>query len=151
MSEILNNDQMMDFSEDLEPIQFRIKPDIFTAVPAIPPKVALSFSNVGNQLQAGDGSEEEQMALLENVIRSILVPESAERFIARLSDTANPISFRQITRVIRWLMEEKYGQRPTMSSSDISTGSSSQADGMNSTVGAPALESIPAPSNSVGS
>jgi hypothetical protein len=130
---VLADGELMDFSSPRRSIRFRVDEDVFEAVADIPAELALEYADKAERLAVDDKNFENQREIIHSLFRMILLPESADRFIARLSDRRNPIGQGKITRITQWLFEE-YGLRPTESDSASSTGSESLAAGTSSTV-----------------
>lgn len=127
------NDDVMDFSSPRRSLKFRVDDDVFEAAPDIAAELALDYADQVEQMGGDDATNEQQKQIIHSLFRMILFPESAERFIARLSDQQRPIGQKKIADITRWLFEE-YGLRPTGSDSASSTGSVSQVAGTSSTV-----------------
>lgn len=127
------DDEVMDFSSARRSIKFRVDDDVFDAVADIAAELALDYADKIEQLERQDASIDQQKQALHELFRLILLPESAERFIARLSDQHHPIGQQKIVKITQWLFEE-YGLRPTGSDSASSTGSESQDAGTSLTV-----------------
>ena len=124
---------MHDFTIEKPRIQFKLDEDIFTGVRDIPAVKAMEFSGHADAMKRDDVPMSERIAGFMDVLRLLLEPESAERFIARLNDPANPIGVQTMLKVVPWLFEQ-YAQRPTTPDSDSSTGSGNQESGTSSTV-----------------
>lgn len=122
-----------DFSAEKPRVQFKLDGDIFTGVRDIPAIKALEFSGHSDKLKREDVPMEERIALFMDILRLLLEPESAERFISRLSDTGNPIGLPTMLKIVPWLFEQ-YSLRPTEPDSDSSTGSGNPESGTSSTV-----------------
>lgn len=127
------DDEVMDFSSPRRSLKFKVDDDIFEAVPDIAAELALDYADRTEQLESGEATAQQQKDIIHELLRLVLLPESAERFIARLSDPFHPIGQAKIVRITQWLFEE-YGLRPTESDSASSTGSESQDAGTSSTV-----------------
>ena len=134
------DDQIPDFSRPARRVRFRIDTDVFEGPRELPADHALAFIAKAERWQAVD--PEDARAMLPELFAEVLLPESLERFRARLVDQANPISLGQLPRVVAWLFEV-YGDRPTVPSSDSSTGSGSPDDGTSSTAAPPPEASTP--------
>lgn len=135
MTEILDftpQREIQDFTTEKPRVQFKLDGDIFTGVREIPAVKAMEFSGHADKLQREDVSMEERIVLFMDILHLLLEPESAERFIARLADPANPIGVQTMLKVVPWLFEQ-YALRPTTPDSDSSTGSGNQESGTNST------------------
>lgn len=133
MTTVAADDEMMDFSSSRRSIPFKVDDDVFEAVADIAAELALDYADYVEKLETRDTSAQEQKEVLHALLRLILLPESAERFIARLSDPHCPIGQGKIVKITRWLFEE-YGLRPTESDSASSTGSENRDAGTSSTV-----------------
>lgn len=135
------DDDILDLSppEPRKPVRFRVGPaddDLFTAAPALPTMVAFDFARLSSDSQGdGLGNIEAILGLFER----ILVPESRQRFQARLADTERPIDPGDLTRIIKGLLG-KYGMRPTEPSGPSSNGPPGSLDGGMSSPGTPSAE-----------
>jgi hypothetical protein len=128
------DDEVADFSRPVRRIRFRMEGDIFEAASALPVLTILDFAEAADQI--GDQAEiSEARALFQRMFQMVLVPESAERFIARLEDAGNPIDLDQVMKAVDYVME-KYGMRPPQPSGSSSDGSATQPSGPNSTANA---------------
>lgn len=130
------DDEVMDFSSRRRSIKFRVDEDIFEAAPDIAAELALMYSEQVERLDDKTATADDQRNAIHALFRMVLFPESAEKFIARLSDQRNPIGHQKITRITQWLFEE-YGLRPTESDAASSTGSESQDAGTSLTATTP--------------
>jgi hypothetical protein len=72
-----------------------------------------------------------------------MLPEALQKFERRLHDKDNPIPLRLVIDVMRWLLGEAYGLRPTLPPSSSQDESSEETAGGTSTDGAPPAELIP--------
>lgn len=133
MTTVPADDEVMDFSSPRRLIKFRVDDDVFEAVADIAAELALDYADKVDELENRETSSEQQKLVLHELFRLVLLPESADRFISRLSDQRNPIGQSKIVRITKWLFEE-YGLRPTEPDSASSTGSESQDAGTSSTV-----------------
>jgi len=122
-----------DFTIEKPLVQFKLDGDLFVGVRDIPAIKAMEFSGHADKLGKDDVPIEERIAGFMDIIRLLLVPESAELFIARLSDPHNPIGVPTMLKVVPWLFEQ-YSLRPTTPDSDSSTGSGNPESGTSSTV-----------------
>lgn len=125
--------EMMDFSVRTTALQFKIDGDVFTGVRDLAADTAFEFSAYATALSADSTNPENRKNIMKSMIRALLVPESAERFIARLSDTSNPIGLATCMDVVHFLFE-RYGLRPTQPDSDSSSGPDNPESGTSSTV-----------------
>jgi hypothetical protein len=125
--------EVHDFSIEKPRVQFKLDGDVFTGVRDIPAVKAMEFSGHSDKLGRDDVPMEERIAGFLDILRLLLVPESAELFISRLSSPSNPIGVQTMLKVVPWLFEQ-YSLRPTTPDSDSSTGSGNPESGTNSTV-----------------
>lgn len=131
-----------DFSHRVN-VQFKIDDDVFEGIPDLPALDLVQFIGELSRISETDNMRE-QTVLFEKLFRLMLVPESADRFVARMGDREKPISLQQIQDIMPWMLGE-YGLRPTEPSSDSTSGSEIPDDGKNSmeTVQPAALTSVP--------
>jgi hypothetical protein len=127
------DDEVMDFSSPRKSLKFRVDGDLFEAAPDIPAELAIRFADQAAKLDEDDATSDDQVAVMHSLFEMVLFPESAERFIARLSDTTRPIGNGKVGRITRWLFEE-YGMRPTDTDSSSSSGSVNPDAGTSLTV-----------------
>lgn len=132
--------QVHDFTVDKPRVQFKLDADIFTGVREIPAVKAMEFSGHADKLNSDDLSMDERIAGFMDILRLLLVPDSAELFISRLNDPINPIGVQTMLKVVPWLFEQ-YSMRPTTPDSDSSTGSGNPESGTSSTVSTSGAES----------
>lgn len=123
------------FSRNRPPVRFEIDGDVFTAPVGLPAGTLAEFG-VRYASAANNTGIKEQFDALSSVLELVLLRESYERFTARLTDPENPIDLEQLNQVIVWLLEQ-YGLRPTVPSSDSSSGSPGPASGTSLTGTAP--------------
>jgi hypothetical protein len=134
------SDDVYDFTVAKPRVQFKLDDDIFVGVRDIPAIKAMEFSGHSDKMQREDVTMEERIALFMDILRLLLEPESADRFIARLSDSTNPIGTSTMLKIVPWLFE-KYAARPTTPDSDSSAGSGNPESGTSSTVSTSGVES----------
>lgn len=115
------DEEIFDFSTGAKRIKFKIDADVFEAISDLPALAAMEFGQHANTIDTSSDLAEQSQALV-TMFRLVLVKESADLFIERLSDVNNPIGARQMNSIIMWLME-KYGFRPTVPSEASSDGS----------------------------
>ena len=133
-----------DFSRKRKRLDFTIEGDTFDAAPALPGDVFAEFVTFFNDTATTE-TYQQQHDLLKRALELALLPESWQRFSARLKDKTNPIDDDQMSDVILWLLEE-YGMRPTQPSPDSSDGPASPESGTNSTESTQPEESTSPPS-----
>lgn len=136
-----------DFTGDTDPIQFKIRDEVFTAFDDIPLKHMGRLSELGEDLTEGDG---DMAGKLLAVFGALLKPESFTRFEAAVNgDSDTVIGIGHIRQIIPWLLEQ-YGLRPTKASPG--SGDTLSESGASLTDGAQLEESIlPTSLQSVGS
>lgn len=153
MTEVTMSEEMMDFTLPRKTIKFKIDDDVFEAPPDVAAELMLRFADEASALDADVTGRQptpgEQLAVMHNLMRMILLPDSAERFIARLSDASRPIGVETFERVTDYLLES-YGLRPTESDSPSSSGSDSPGTGTNSKESANGVVSTSVPSPTTG-
>lgn len=120
-----------DFTRKRKRLTFTIDDDTFEAASVLPADVFAQFVTLYNDRVQVD-TMVEQIGMLKQALELALLPESWQRFAARLADKTNPIDDDQLSDVIMWLLEE-YGLRPTQPSPPSSDGSASPASGTPST------------------
>lgn len=128
-----------DFSRPRTRVAFTIDGDTFEAPPAIPAEVFMEYAERYSRLQARDDEERdlhEMLAAMKDVLAIVLYPQSYELFAHRMRDPNRPIDLAQVQDVIVWLMEQ-YGMRPTVPSSESSTGPADPEPGTNWTGSTP--------------
>lgn len=133
-----------DFTKKRKRLTFTIDGDTFEAASALPGDVFAEFVTLYNGT-ADTETFQQQHDLLKQALELALLPESWERFAARLQDKERPIDDDQMSDVILWLMEE-YGMRPTQPSQPSSDGSANPESGTSSTESTPPEESTSEPS-----
>jgi hypothetical protein len=133
-----------DFSRKRKRLDFTIDSDTFEAASVLPADVFAQFVTLYNDRVNVD-TIAEQLGLLKQALELALLPESWQRFSARLADKAHPIDDDQMSDVMLWLLEE-YGMRPTQPSPSSSDGPASPESGTPSTESTPPEESTSAAS-----
>lgn len=94
-----------------EPLRFTIDGDTFECAPVLPAAGTRLLLALAETVEGSAGSA--QIAMIGDFLDTVMLPESAERFAARMKDPARPIDDDQIGDVLKWLVE-RYGQRPTV-------------------------------------
>lgn len=102
--------EIRDFSRPREPLRFRIDDDVFEARGMVAAERIMEMSSLGDRVDAAEDTE--KLNVMVQIFRLALMPESFERFNARLRDDDDPIGLAQVTELIQWLMET-YAGRPT--------------------------------------
>lgn len=91
-----------------EPITFRLNDEDFTCRPEIPGKTVLNL--------VARSSDENNPGAAANVVtdffKTVLVPESRERFDALTEDPDRIVTMETLSSIIEWLVEQ-YTDRPT--------------------------------------
>jgi hypothetical protein len=138
-----------DFTRKRTRLDFTIDGDTFVPAAALPGDIYAQFVSLYNKTITTD-SYQEQHDLLKSALQLALLPESWDRFAARLKDKTNPIEDDQMADAILYLLEA-YGLRPTKPSQPSSDGPPSPASGTSSTDAQPQPVSIPATFQPTGS
>lgn len=141
--------EMRDFSKKRKDITFRVDDDVFQAARGVPAEVLLDFATEF----AGTGTAatvDQQLKAFRSMLDVVLLPESLERFSARMRDRANPIEIDQVEDIVTWLMEQ-YGLRPTEVPSSSPGGPSAPGPGTSLTGSTAGEVSISAASPSIAS
>lgn len=136
--------EMRDFSKARKDISFRVDDDVFHAAKAIPADILMDFASEFSGMSE-QATVDQQLKAFRTMLEVVLLPESLERFNARLRDPQNPIEMDQVDDIITYLMEE-YGLRPTGPSSSSADGLQLPASGTTSTGSTPGEVSISAAS-----
>lgn len=123
------------------PVPFTIDDEEFHVLGAIPAEEVAALLDMQAGLAAEGTGITEQYDGIKRLFESTMIPESWERFVARLGDRSRPIDFNLLTEISSWLSGEVWAARPT-SPPPSSTGSP-EATGPTSTDGQPAEESTP--------
>jgi hypothetical protein len=131
-----------DFSRKRKRLDFAIDGETFEAAPGLPGDIYAEFVTL--YTRTGDvETYQQQHDLMKSALELALLPESYNRFVARLKDKAEPIDDDQMADVVLWLLEE-YGMRPTQPSQPSSDGPASPESGTSSTDAQQPQASIPA-------
>lgn len=117
--------------EDMPPIEFTLDAQLYYAAPVAPGDAIMHTAVI-----AESGTNGQRAMAIAEFLDTVLLPESAERIGARLRNPKDPLTAQDAGEIVRWLLEDVYGEgRPT---SPSSAGSESpSADGAASTDGAP--------------
>jgi hypothetical protein len=133
-----------DFTRKRKRLNFTIDNDEFEAASVLPGDVFADMVALYNSASDQE-TFQEQHDLLKKALEFALLPESWQRYAARLKDKANPIDDDQTSEIVIWLMEE-YGVRPTQPSQPSSDGQPSPDSGTSSTESTQPEESTSEPS-----
>lgn len=123
-------------------IEFTLYGDVYYGVPELTLEDSFSYEGLLGQLNDTNASTEARVEVMKTVIRTLLVPDSAERLIAGTKDRHKPIGTPTLLKIFNYIMTE-YGGRPTTPGADSSTGSDSPAPGTSSTANTSHEESTP--------
>lgn len=113
---------IMDFSDpnaNKPPIQFTMDGDTFNAAPLCPAGALQDMAAMGQMAQSKNIGA--MLDKLDSFLTMVLLPESAERFRARMRNPQKPVTQQQLTKLVGWLMQE-YTGRPTEPASSSQTG-----------------------------
>lgn len=141
--------EIRDFTKKRDDISFRVDDDVFHAARGVPAEVLMDFATQFSGMSLATPVDE-QLKAFRSVFELVLLPESLERFTARMRDRENPIEIDQCEDIVTWLME-KYGLRPTEQPSSSPPGPESPVTGTTWTGSTPGAELISAASPSIGS
>jgi hypothetical protein len=143
MTELTNTGApVRDFTRKRKRLIFRIDDDVFEAAPVLPGDAYAELVDLYNGT-ADVETYQQQYGMLKSALELALLPESYERFAARLGNKSNPIDGDQMADVVLWVLEA-YGLRPTGPSQPSSDGPASPASGTSSTASTPLVESTSA-------
>lgn len=136
-----NNVRIRDFSKKRAPVNFTLDGpsadgEHFECYPALALPSIQEIALIAEKMTA----ETATAAFLE-FFKVVLMPESAVRMEAKLSDRLYPLDLEQANDIMQWLMEV-YGLRPTQPSSGSSAGSPTGDGGTPSGAGASVVDSI---------
>lgn len=123
------------------PVPFFIDDDEFHVLGSVPAEEVAALLDLQSGLSMEGADITEQYAGIKRLFEFTMLPESWDRFSARLSDRSRPIDFNLLTEISSWLSGEVWGARPT--SPPPPSTSSPEETGPTSTDGAPAGESTP--------
>lgn len=132
MSEVPVDDDIMDFTPTTPAPRFKLNNDVFTAVAELPAGKALRFSALSSRFGDESKTADDRLDLLRELLRMVLTPASAARFIERLDSEDEPIGISAMNQVLPWLFK-KYSGTPTVPDSVSSSGPGNQESGKNST------------------
>lgn len=132
----LDDEGIPDFTPPPGP-KFRVYGEIYEGVREIGADAIL---DVMASVQNLEGTPEDQVKVIKDVMGQVLVAESTERFVANMGNRVEPIGLRTLMKTLNWLIEQ-YTGRPTEPDSDSSPGSESPESGTNSTATTSAEES----------
>lgn len=113
---------VMDFSDPdsgKPPVPFTIDGETFYVAPAAPAGALQDMARIGEL--AKQERMAEMLTMFNGFLSMVLMPESLERFTARMRDPQKPITQAQLTKIVKWLMEH-YAGRPTEPASSSQTG-----------------------------
>jgi hypothetical protein len=125
----LDDEGIPDFTPPPGP-RFRVYEEVYEGVREIAADTILGvLANIQNM----EGSKpEDQVQTIKDIMTTVLVAESAERFVANMSNSAAPIGLKTLMTTLNWMIEQ-YGGRPTEPDSDSSPGSENPESGTSST------------------
>jgi hypothetical protein len=114
----------------LQPIPFKVTGEVFYAVGSQPAGILLDLAKLNQTKDMGS-----QVNSVLRLLEGSLIPESFERFKARMYSTDRPITLQHLNAVIAFIMEAqtKYPTQPSSPSPVVSP-----TTGPSSTVGVPA-------------
>lgn len=135
----LNGSDVQDFSLPTQRNLFAVDGEQFEAAPQLPARKAMECIAIAERWEQAEPDKAEE--LFRELFSRVLLPESFERFAARLDDLERPISLQQLPQIMTWLFE-RYGMGPTPPSPASSDGSESRDGGSTSADDSPSQASI---------
>lgn len=123
-------------------IKFTLYGDTYYGVPELTLEDSFIYDGFLAQLNDKSSSTQERVEVMKTIIRTLLVPDSAERLIEGTRDRNKPIGTPTLLKVFNYIMTE-YGGRPTKPGEDSDSGSDSPAPGTPSTESTSPEESTP--------
>lgn len=122
---------LKDFSKKRADIEFKLDGEIYVLYKAISIPSLQEISSTAAEFKL-----ENAVQALSTFFRLIMAPEYADKLVYKLAeDKMNPLEVDQAVDIMNWALE-RYGLRPTQSSSDSSNGSPTDGDGTRSPAGA---------------
>lgn len=97
------------------PKRFSCDGEVFECAPVLPAGATRDLAKLAK------ATSNEQVILFGDFLDTIMLPDSAQRFAKRLRDTENPITDKQVSRVVMHLIRA-YGHRPTTPASSSQNG-----------------------------
>lgn len=116
------DEDVPDFSGSTAPVRFRVNGEEFEAVGELPLLIALALADQLAPLDAPDVTTDERVRIVEGLLRVLLLPDSADRFVARLDDARRPISATRFRQVLAWLLGRLVGGTVTTTGSEVTRG-----------------------------
>lgn len=134
---VVDDEGIADFTVERKRLRFRIDQDVFEAASAVPANILMELMDLQGQIdriQAEGSNKEEREAFFREFFGRVLLQDSLDLFISRLSDKTKPIDLRQMSNVIGWLFQEYTSGIPFEQRQGSSDGSGpGQGDGTNLT------------------
>lgn len=114
-----------DFTGDPDPIQFKIRDEVFTALDDIPLAYMGRLAELGEDLGSTNAADK-----FLSLFSRLLEPESYTRFEKAVKgESATVIGISRVKEIIPWLLEQ-YGLRPTGAPSGSSTTSDESGESL---------------------
>lgn len=123
------------------PVPFTIDDEEFHVLGSVPAEEVATLLDMQSGLSGEGVGIADQLGVIKRLFEFTMLPESWERFAARLGDRSRPIDFNLLVEITNWLSGEVWAARPT--SPPPSSTESPGDTGSTSTDGAPAEESTP--------
>lgn len=92
------------------PLVFFIDDEEFQVIGAIPAEEFATLIDIQSGLEGEGVGVNEQYAVVKAIFAQAMLPESWERFTARLSDRSRPIDFTLLMEISNWLSGEWSGK-----------------------------------------
>lgn len=125
----LDADGVPDFTPPPGP-RFRVYGEVYEGVREVMPDLLLDVLAKMENLE--DVEFAEQLAMIKECMLALLTAESGERFVANMTNRAEPIGLQTLQSSMNWLIG-RYTARPTEPDSDSSPGSGNPEFGTSST------------------
>lgn len=106
----MTTETVRDFSASEDLLRFSVRPDTFEAHAMISAGRIMDLASLESRIEAAEGGN--KLNAIAEVFQVALLPESYDRFAARLRSDTEPIGIGQVTDIVSWLMEH-YAGRPT--------------------------------------
>lgn len=130
------------------PVDFWIDDDQFWVLGAIPAEELAALMDLQQGLSGEGVGLQQQYEGIKQVLAFTMIPESWDRFLARLSDRSRPIDFKLLLKITNMLSGDIWAGKEDGQSPPPSTDTPAP-DGTTSTDGAPPEDSTPTDAGTV--
>lgn len=128
---VSTNDDTPDFTPSSN-VKFTLYGEAYFGVAELTLEDSFNYETLSTQLGNKEHTTEQRIETMKAIIRTLLEPDSADRFIAGLKNRHKPIGLSTTMKIFKYVMDQ-YGDRPTTPESDSSVGSDNPAPGTPST------------------